>query len=204
MKLGTKRMVAASASLAAVLMMATPAHAGPLGVSDGKPVAGQRITVSGDGCKGDVKVTVKAFGQEFIGRSGPGGGFSITIDVPNGLPEGAERNINAKCFVRRGVTRYFGRTITIVVEASGPNNVSPGQFVTYRGGGCAPGANVVAQFNGNRVDTSSAGGEGNYVVSFRIPAGADPGSDGRILITCEQTYPPGSTQVDRKVVNVVS
>lgn len=203
MQLGMKRLVASGATLAAVLMMATPAHAGMLGVSDGKPVAGQRIVVNGDGCKGDVKVTVKAFGQEFIGRSGPGGGFSIAIDVPDGLPEGADRNISAKCFVRRGVTRFFRRTITIVVEVNGPNNVSPGQLVTYRGGGCAPGSNVIAKFNGNRIDTSDAGGQGNYIARFRIPAGANPGSEGRIVITCDQTYPPGSTHVDRIVVDIV-
>lgn len=200
MKLRVGPGVAVSGALLSFLLVATPAQAAVLGLSDARPVPGQQLTVTGGGCAPGVRVTVMLDGNVVrTVEAGRGGGFTARFNIPDGADTG-EHRVTARCWDGDS-RRNFGADIRVVNEISGPSTVDPGQVVSFSGDGCGPNEIVNVSFRGNRIDQERANDDGAYDVTFRIPSGARSG-DAMITISCDQVYPPGSRHIDRKEIHV--
>lgn len=63
-------------------------------------------------------------------------------------------------------------------------SVNPGDTVTVSGQGCASGASVTIQLNGQTVATATAGQGGTFSVSFSVPAGTPAGTYQISAVNC--------------------
>jgi hypothetical protein len=79
--------------------------------------------------------------------------------------------------------------------------VSPKQTEHVRGSFWCPGATITVKFDGSTVATATADKNGNFDTSFKIPAGASPGSH-TITVTgsAYQCTAPGSVSITVTVV----
>ena len=161
-------LVALTAAASVVLMGLPASAAGSRFTAHSKSVrAGQRIKVSGNGCRSRTLVRFYLNDIEIdTDNADRAGGFSDNVEIPSSMDLG-KAELKAGCRGRRsGIA-----TITVLgsrfdVE---PRRVEAGELVSVSGSLCKPRSYVTIKLSGRIIGTTHANSRGQFRKQVRIP-----------------------------------
>lgn len=161
------------ALIAAAFVAATvPAWAASCSFATGsKQVrAGQRLTVSGKGCRSraSVRTYLSGIRIDSLGATSQGR-FSGLVEIPS-------RTGLGRHWIRAGCNGHSLGAVKITVLRSRfsvrPRTIDPGGRITVSGSGCLAGSYAVVRLDGRVVAVRRTDGQGRFSVPVRIPAGS--------------------------------
>ena len=161
-------LVALTAAASVVLVGLPASAAGSRFTAHSKSVrAGQRIKVSGNGCRSQTLVRFYLNDIEIdTDHADRAGGFSDDVEIPSSMDLG-KADLKASCRGRRS------GIVTITVLGSRfdvePRRVEAGERIIVSGSLCRPRSYVTIKLSGRIIGTTHANSRGQFRKQVRIP-----------------------------------
>jgi hypothetical protein len=163
-------LVALTAAAALVVLGLPASAAGPRSfTAHSKTVrAGQRIKVSGKGCRSQAFVRFYLNDIEIdTDRADGAGGFSDNVEIPTSMDLG-------RAELKAGCNGFRVGTAAVTVLGSRfdvePRRVEAGELITVSGSLCKPGSYVTIKLSGRLIGDGHATGRGQFRIKVRIPS----------------------------------
>jgi hypothetical protein len=148
--------------------------------------AGQRLEVSGKGCRSRASVRIYLSGRRIESfDANSQGRFSELVEIPGSTDDGDH-------WVKAGCSGYYLGVVKIVVLRSRfsvrPRTVDQGGHITVSGSGCPARVTFSVWLNGEVVESGRTSSGGRFVVGVDIPGDASEEEPHRVSARCNGKY----------------